>query len=88
MLNKLVIATVVLGCFSFSSVAQDVEGINARLDAMAGAGVPSDFGFVIGRPLKCVAWADRVQATGVMKEIILVQLLPPSQLSKTVLPLA
>ena len=69
MLKRLVIATVALGCFSFSSVAQDVEGVNARLDAMGGAGVPSDFGFVIGRPLKCVAWADRIQGTGVMKEI-------------------
>jgi len=69
MLKKLVVAAVVLGCFSLSSVAQDVEGVNARLDAMGGSGVPSDFGFVIDRPLKCVAWADRVQATGVMREI-------------------
>ncbi len=69
MLKKLFIAAVVLGCFSISSVAQDIEGVNARLDAMGGAGVPSDFGFVINRPLKCVAWADRVQATGIMKEI-------------------
>lgn len=69
MLKKLFITAVVLGCFTFSSVAQDVEGVNARLDAMGGAGVPSDFGFVINRPLKCVAWADRIQGTGVMKEI-------------------
>ena len=69
MLKRLAIAAVVLGCFSFASVAQDVEGVNARLDAMGGAGVPGDFGFVIGRPLKCVDWADRIQGTGVMKEI-------------------
>lgn len=69
MLKRLVIATVALGCFSFSSVAQDVEGVNARLDALGGAGVPSDFGFVIDRPLKCVDWADRVQGTGILKEI-------------------
>jgi hypothetical protein len=69
MFKKLFIASVFLGCFSLSSVAQDVEGVNARLDAMGGAGVPSDYGFVINRPLKCVAWADRVQATGIMKEI-------------------
>lgn len=69
MLKKLFVAAVAIGCISFSSVAQDVEGVNARLDAMGGAGVPSDYGFVIGRPLKCVAWADRVQGTGIMKEI-------------------
>jgi len=69
MLKKLFVAALILGCFSFSSVAQDIEGVNARLDAMGGAGVPSDFGFVIDRPLKCVDWADRIQGTGIMKEI-------------------
>ncbi len=69
MFKKLFIASIISCCCVFITEAQDIEGVNARLDALGGAGVPSDFGFVIDRPLKCVDWADRVQGTGIMKKI-------------------
>ncbi len=43
--------------------AQNVEGINARLDAMAGAGVPDDIGWVSMQPRNFKKYPDYIQGS-------------------------
>lgn len=67
MFKKIFIAIGILG-LSYSAFAQSIEGINARLDAMGGAGVISDIGWTIDKPCKIVGYGDQVQASGIIKE--------------------
>lgn len=68
MFKKLLIAVVVMGA-CFSTVAQNVEGVNARIDAMGGAGYIGDIGWTIGKPSAIPGYADLIQASGIIKPI-------------------
>ena len=68
MFKKMVAAIAVLGAF-YSVVAQNVEGVNARIDAMGGCGVIGDIGWTVNKPCKIYGYADQVQASGIIKDI-------------------
>ncbi len=56
-------------CMSFSVYAQNVEGVNARIDAMGGCGVIGDIGWTIGKPCKIYAYPNQVQASAVIMDL-------------------
>ena len=60
MFKKVLAAIAVLGVF-YSTMGQNIEGVNARLDAMAGCGVIGDIGWTIGKPSSLYGYADQVQ---------------------------
>jgi hypothetical protein len=62
MLKKL-FAAILLAGFSFTVFSQNVEGINARIDAMAGCGMISDIGWAIGEPVQIVNYPDILSAS-------------------------
>ncbi len=66
MIKKIFIVIAVLSITS-SVYAQNIEGVNARLDAMGGVGTPADIGWVNDKPSYIYRWADRIQGTGIMK---------------------
>lgn len=68
MLKKLFSVTVVWGIL-FSVYGQNVEGVNARLDAIGGVGAPADFGWIVDKPSYLYRWPDRIQASGIIKDI-------------------
>ena len=68
MFKKVLAAIAVLGIF-YSAMGQNVEGVNARLDAMAGNGVVGDIGWTIGKPSALYAFPDQVQASALIIEI-------------------
>lgn len=65
MFKKVLAAIAVLGVF-YSAIGQNVEGVNARLDAMGGCGVVGDIGWTIGKPSSLYGYADQVQASGLI----------------------
>lgn len=62
MLKKLC-AAILLAGFSFTVYSQNVEGINARIDAMAGCGMISDIGWAIGEPVGIINYPDLLSAS-------------------------
>lgn len=49
--------------FSFSSYAQNIEGVNARLDGMAGSGATDDIGWTISSPADIYKYPNQAQGT-------------------------
>ncbi len=68
MIKKVFVLIAVLSITS-SVYAQNVEGVNARIDAMGGAGVPSDIGWTIGKPSALYAFPDQVQASALIIKV-------------------
>ncbi len=68
MIRKVFIVIAVLSITSTIN-AQNVEGVNARIDAMAGCGVISDIGWTIGKPSSLYAFPDQVQASALIIDI-------------------
>lgn len=68
MLKKLLIAVVVMGAW-YSTVAQNVEGVNARIDGMGGSGTIGDIGWSIDKPSALFGYLDKVQASVINKDI-------------------
>ena len=68
MFKKVLAALAVLGVF-YSAMGQNVEGVNARLDAMGGCGVIGDIGWTIGKPSSLYGYADQVQASALIIDI-------------------
>ncbi len=70
MIKRFIAAAGIVVCaLSFTAVAQNIEGVNARLDGMGGIGTPADIGWTIGKPSYLYRWADRVQASAIIKDI-------------------
>lgn len=65
MFKKVLAAIAVLGVF-YSTMGQNIEGVNARLDAMGGCGVIGDIGWTIGKPSSLYGYADQVQASALI----------------------
>jgi hypothetical protein len=68
MVKKLFLLFTIL-CMSFSLYAQNVEGVNARIDAMGGCGVIGDIGWTVGKPCKINAYPNNVQASAVIMDL-------------------
>ncbi len=68
MLKKLIISVLIIGAY-FLTVGQNIDGVNARLDGMAGIGVISDIGWTVDKPSALYAFPDQVQASGIVKDI-------------------
>ncbi len=68
MLKQIFIILVVLS-LSFSSFAQNIEGINARLDAMGGSAPSLDIGWTIKHPANICDWGNQVQSTICLMDI-------------------
>ena len=49
--------------FFFSAVAQNIEGVNARIDAMGGCGVIDDIGWTINHPASIYKNANQIQGS-------------------------
>jgi len=69
MIKKLCMVIAVAGFMYNSTHAQNVEAVNARLDAMGGIGAPGDIGWVVDKPSYLYAWRDYIQASGIIKDI-------------------
>ncbi len=69
MFNKCAFFITVTGLI-FSTVAQNIEGVNARLDAMGGSGVADDIGWTVDNPRSIVDWPDRIQGSAIIKNIM------------------
>ena len=68
MFKKILLCIAVLSV-SFSVVAQNIEGVNARLDAMAGSGPITDIGWTIDKPDGLYNFPNQVQGTAVLMDI-------------------
>jgi hypothetical protein len=68
MFKKLFVSVIAMGVY-FSAVAQNIEGVNARLDGMGGIGTISDIGWTIDKPSALYGYGDHVQASAVLKDI-------------------
>ena len=62
MLKRFLAAIIVLS-FSFSAIAQNIEGVNARLDAMAGSGASDDIGWTIHHPASLFNYPNHFQGS-------------------------
>ncbi len=62
MFKKLFIAILLAG-FSFTTFSQNVEGVNARIDAMAGSGLTSDLGWAMETPCQIANFPDQFQGS-------------------------
>ena len=60
MLKKLLGAIAVLS-LSFSVFGQNIEGVNARLDGMAGSGASDDIGWTVKHPASIFNYANHFQ---------------------------
>ncbi len=67
---KRIVLLIVAAALSFSTVAQNIEGVNARLDGMAGSGVADDIGWTVGNPRSLVDWPDLIQGSAIVKDIM------------------
>lgn len=48
--------------------AQNIEGVNARLDGMAGSGVADDIGWTVGNPRSISGFKDLIQGSALLKK--------------------
>ncbi len=55
---------------TYSSIAQNIEGVNARLDAIAGSGICDDIGWTIGNPRSISSFPDQIQGSAINRDII------------------
>ncbi len=62
MLKRFLVVIAVLS-FSFSTIAQNIEGVNARLDAMAGSGASDDIGWTIHHPASLFNYPNYFQGS-------------------------
>lgn len=62
MVKRLGVIVTVLS-FSFSAVAQNIEGVNARIDAMGGSGPIDDIGWTISHPASLYAFENQFQGS-------------------------
>jgi hypothetical protein len=62
MVKKIVAGIAVLS-FSFSAVAQNIEGVNARIDAIGGSGAVDDIGWTITQPASLFKFANQFQGS-------------------------
>ncbi len=69
MFKKLFVIIAAAG-LSFSALGQNIEGVNARLDAMGGSGVGDDIGWTVGNPRLIVDYPDLIQGSAVIKNIL------------------
>lgn len=69
MLKKL-LAIIAIAGISFPLVAQNIEGLNARIDAMGGSGVGDDIGWTVGQPRYMCAYPDQIQGSAIIKNIM------------------
>ncbi len=63
---KKIIFSVLILFLTYSLYAQNIEGVNARIDAMGGAGVTSDIGWTIGKPSSLYGFGDQVQLSALI----------------------
>ena len=68
MLKKFLAVIAVLS-LSFSAVAQNIEGVNARLDGMAGSGPSDDIGWTIKHPASIFNYPNHYQGTICLMDI-------------------
>ena len=68
MLKKFLAVIAVLS-LSFSAVAQNIEGVNARLDGMAGSGASDDIGWTIRHPASLFNYPNHYQGTICLMDI-------------------
>lgn len=66
---KKILFTLGILSISFPSFAQNIEGINARIDAMGGSGVIGDIGWTYGQPCAIYAFPDQIQASALIIDI-------------------
>lgn len=66
--KKIFAAAAVVGIVC-SAVAQNIEGVNARIDAMGGFGIPADMGWTIDKPCALYLFPDRIQTSAIIKDI-------------------
>lgn len=68
MIKRLFVSLCIIASISTTD-AQNIEGVNARLDGMGGSGLPDDIGWTIGNPRAIVSFPDIVQASAIVSEI-------------------
>lgn len=65
---KKILSIALMVCASFTmSHAQNIEGVNARLDGWAGCGIPDDIGWICSTPRNFIKYPDYVQGNTIIK---------------------
>lgn len=67
---KKLLAIITIAGISFPIVAQNIEGLNARIDAMGGSGVGGDIGWTVGQPRALFTYPDQIQGSAIIKDIM------------------
>ncbi len=67
MLKKILFISLTVCVLFTMNQAQNIEGVNARLDGMAGAGIPDDIGWVCVNPRNFIKYPDYIQGNAVIK---------------------
>lgn len=67
---KKLLAIIAIAGISFPLFAQNIEGLNARIDAMGGSGVGDDIGWTVGQPRYMCAYPDQIQGSAIIKNIM------------------
>lgn len=67
---KKLLAIITIAGISFPIVAQNIEGLNARIDAMGGSGVGDDIGWTVGQPRALCGYPDQIQGSAIIKNIM------------------
>ena len=66
---KKILAVIAVLSLSFSAVAQNTEGVNARLDGMAGSGPSDDIGWTIKHPASIFNYPNQYQGSICLMDI-------------------
>ena len=61
--QKMFSLVLLAGVILTSVYAQNIEGVNARLDGWAGCGIPDDIGWACMQPRKFIQYADNFQGS-------------------------
>lgn len=67
---KKLLAIIAIAGITFPLFAQNIEGLNARIDAMGGSGVGDDIGWTVGQPRSLCAYPDQIQGSAIIKPIM------------------
>ncbi len=67
MSKKINFISLMICIFFTMNHAQNIEGVNARIDGMAGAGIPDDIGWCFFQPRNFIKYPDYIQGNLILK---------------------